>query len=162
MKLYENMVKSVSVLFDKIAQIILCALIILVVVNVFLRIFFGTPILGTYEYVGFFASLIIGLSLAYCAFENGNIAVEYFHQKLSPKIQIVIDSIMGFIAFIFFVLATWHMSRFAYSMLLSGEVSASTGTPVFYFVYIVTFGILMLCLVILSKIINTIRQVLHK
>lgn len=162
MKLYENIVKKASIYFDKIAQLILCASILLVVVNILLRVFLGSPILGTYEYVGFFASLIIGLSLAYCALENGNIAVEFFHQKLSPEVQVVIDSVMGIVAFVFFIFATWHMSGFAYSMVLSGEVSASTGAPVFYFVYIVTFGILMLCLVILSKIINTIRQVLHK
>lgn len=162
MKLYENFIKSASIYFDKIAQIILCAAILLVVGNILLRVFLGSPILGTYEYVGFFASLIIGLSLAYCALENGNVAVEFFLQKLSQKVQMVIDSIMDLIAFIFFIFATWHMSRFAYSMVLSGEVAASTGTPVYYFVYIVTFGVFMLCLVLLLKIVGTIRQVLHK
>ena len=162
MKLYENMVKSASVFFDKISQVILCALIILVVINILLRIFFSRPILGTYEYVGFLASLIIGLSLAYCAFEDGNIAVEYFLQKLPPVFQALAESIMGIIAFVFFILAAVHMNKFAYSMVLRGEVSASTGTPMFYFVYIVTFGILMLCLVILSKTVNTARRVFHK
>ena len=162
MKLYENMVKSVSIFFDKIAQVILCALILLVVVNIMLRIFFSKPILGTYEYVGFLASLIIGLSLAYCAFEDGNIAVEYFLQKVSPTLQALAESIAGLIAFIFFIFAAWHMNKFAYSMASRGEVAASTGTPMFYFVYIVMFGILMLCLVILAKTINAARQVFHK
>ncbi|HHT46851.1 MAG TPA: TRAP transporter small permease [Firmicutes bacterium] len=162
MKLYDYMIKLVSSCLDKFAQIILCVSILLVVSNILLRVFFGSPILGTYEYVGFCSSLIIGLSLAYCALQNGNIAVEFFHQKLSPKIQVVTDSIMGIAAFVFFIFAAWHMSRFAYSMVLSGEVAASTGTPVYYFVYLVTFGILMLCLVLLSQIINTIRQVRHK
>ncbi|NLL21498.1 MAG: TRAP transporter small permease [Firmicutes bacterium] len=162
MKLYENFIKSASIYFDKIAQIILCAAIILVVVNILLRVFIDSPILGTYEYVGFCSSLMIGFSLAYCALESGNIAVEFFLDKLSPRIQAVIECIMGIIAFVFFIFTTWHMSRFAYSTVLSGEVSASTGTPVYYFIYLVTFGILMLCLVILSNLLNTIRQVLHK
>ena len=162
MKLYENMVKTAGALLDKVAQVFLCVLIIVVVLNVLLRVFLGNPILGTYEYVGFFASLLIGFSLAYCALENGNIAVEYFYQKLPMGGQTIVDIIMGLAAFIFFVFVTWHMNLFAHGMFLTGEVSAATGTPVFYFVYFVTFGILMLCLVLLSKILNTIREVLHK
>lgn len=162
MKLFESIIKTMSVYFDKISQIFLCAVIVLVVANILLRVLFGSPILGTYEYVGFLSSLIIGLSLAYCAFESGNIAIEFLYQKLSQSAQAVADIIMGIIALIFFILATWHMSRFAYSTVLTGEVSAATGTPVFYFIYIVTFGLLMLCLVILSKIIDSIRKVLHK
>lgn len=162
MKLYENMVKTAGVLLDKIAQVFLCVLIIVVVANVLLRVFLGNPILGTYEYVGFFASLLIGFSLAYCALEDGNIAIEFFYHKLSKGGQIVVDIIMSVTAFIFFVFVTWHMGRFAHSMVLTGEVSAATGTPVFYFVYMVAFGILMLCLVLLLKTLNIIKEVLHK
>ena len=86
MKLYDYMIKLVSSCLDKFAQIILCVSILLVVSNILLRVF-GSPILSSYEYVGFCSSLIIGLSLAYCALQNGNIAVEFFIKNYLQKFK---------------------------------------------------------------------------
>jgi len=157
MNLYEEKIGKASNFFDEIAQVILCLAIVLVIVNIFLRIFFSSPILGTYEYVGFLASIVVGLSLANCAFQNGHPAVEFFAQNLPLRVQKITDNTMRIVAFVFLVLAAWHIGRYANSMVLKGQVSASTGTPEYYFVYIVAFGTFMLCLVIFSKLLENLR-----
>ncbi len=159
MKKYDNKIIKFDNYFDEIAQLTLCAAIMLVIINIFMRVFFSKPIIGTYEYVGFLSSLIVGLSLANSAIHDSNISVEFFYQKLPYSVQKVSDCIMGIIAFLFFLFVTWHMGRYAYSMILSGEVSPSTGTPIYIFIYIVTFGILMLCFAILYKTFLSLRQV---
>ena len=148
----------ISKFFDKIAGWCMVATMALIVGNILLRSLIKQPILGTYEYVGFLTALIIGLSLAYCAVQNGHIAVTFIAEKFSPGVQYVITVIIDIISFIFLSLATWHTGKYAYSMILSGEVSPTTKMPFYPFIYLVTLGLFMLSLVILFKLIEYIRK----
>ncbi|HHT45935.1 MAG TPA: TRAP transporter small permease [Firmicutes bacterium] len=152
------MISMISKVFDKIAGWCMVATMALIVGNILLRSLIKQPILGTYEYVGFLTALIIGLSLAYCAVQNGHIAVTFIAEKFSPGVQYVITVIIDIISFIFLSLATWHTGKYAYSMILSGEVSPTTKMPFYPFIYLVTLGLFMLSLVILFKLIEYIRK----
>jgi TRAP-type C4-dicarboxylate transport system permease small subunit len=157
-KNYIVMISMISKVFDKIAGWCMVATMALIVGNILLRSLIKQPILGTYEYVGFLTALIIGLSLAYCAVQNGHIAVTFIAEKFSPGVQYVITVIIDIISFIFLSLATWHTGKYAYSMILSGEVSPTTKMPFYPFIYLVTLGLFMLSLVVLFKLIETIRK----
>lgn len=157
-KNYILMITLISKFLDKIAGWTMVATMILIVGNILLRSIIKQPILGTYEYAGFLTALIIGLSLAYCAVQNGHIAVTFIAEKFPPIIQFVIDAAMNIISFIFLSLASWHTGKYAYSMILSGEVSPTTKTPFYPFIYLVTFGLSMLSLVVLFKLIEFIRR----
>ncbi len=144
--------------FDTVAAWATFALMALVVSNVILRISIKKPILGTYEYVGFLAALLIGLALAYCAIQNSHIAVTFLLERFSLKVQAVVEVIIGLISMAFLVLAAWHTGIYAQSMVLSGEVSPTTKTAFYPFVYIVAFSLLVLALVVLLKVIESIRK----
>lgn len=152
------MLIRISQYLDKTAGWIMVATMALVVCNVLLRSLINKPYLGTYEFVGFFTALIIGLSLSWCAIQNGHIAVTFITEKLPPKVQLVINIVISIIAFIFLGLITWHTGKYAYSMVLSGEVSPTTEIPFYPFIYLVTFGLLMLSLIVLLKLIKIIRK----
>ncbi len=157
-KNYNVVITMVSKFLDKIAGWIMVATMALIVGNILLRSFLKQPILGTYEYAGFLTALIIGLSLAYCAVQNGHIAVTFIAERFSRGVQYVIDVVIGIISFIFLSLATWHTGKYAYSMVLSGEVAPTTKTPFYPFIYLVAFGLCMLSLVVLFKLIELIRK----
>ena len=157
-KNYIVMISMISKVFDKIAGWCMVATMALIVGNILLRSLIKQPILGTYEYVGFLTALIIGLSLAYCAVQNGHIAVTFIAEKFSPGVQYVITVIIDIIYFIFLSLAIWHTGKYAYSMILSGEVSPTTKMPFYPFIYLVPLGLFMLSLVILFKLIEYIRK----
>ena len=89
--------------FDNIAAWGTAILMALVVGNIILRVTIKRPILGTYEYVGYLAALVIGLALAYCAIKDGHIAVRFLLEWFSQKTQAVVDIIVGFISFIFLI-----------------------------------------------------------
>ncbi|RQD78441.1 MAG: TRAP transporter small permease [Candidatus Syntrophonatronum acetioxidans] len=159
MKEVQGFIGKLSKILDTIAGWVMVGAMTLVVLNIFLRNVFKSPILGTYEYVGFLTALMIGLSLAYCAYQNFHIAVGFVVEKLSPRVQAIIDAFMGLVAFVFLLLSTWHLGGYARSMALTGEVSPTTKTPFYPFIYAVAFGLFVLCLVLLARVIESIRKV---
>ncbi len=158
MERFREVVTKICLFFDKIAAWGTAILMVLVVGNIILRISIKRPILGTYEYVGYLAALVIGLALAYCAIQNSHIEVRFLLERFPPKVQVVIDIVVGFISLIFLILSTWHTGKYAYSMILSGEVSPTTRTPFYPFVFLVAFSLLALSLVVLLKLIENIRK----
>ncbi|MBC7347484.1 MAG: TRAP transporter small permease [Clostridia bacterium] len=137
------------------------ALMLLVVGNIVLRLF-GHPIEGTYEFVGFFAAAAIGLALAYCAVQQGHIAVTFLVDKLAPKHQAVIDLIIGLLALAFLVLAFWETVAYGTTMVISGEVALTTQVPFYPFIYLIAFGLFAFALVILVGLLKPLKKVIEK
>jgi len=159
MKYFSSAVIGISKFIDHVAGVILVGLMSLVVINVLLRAIWSTPIKGTYEYVGFFTAIVIGLSIAYCGAKNGHIAVtflvERFHSKKTRKwLRFILDSISVF--FLGFV--TWQLSIYGARMAARGDVSPTTKIVYYPFVYITALGFIILALVILSQIIESFKK----
>lgn len=152
-------VTGLSRWLDKLAGASMVLIMLIIVGNVILRALFNRPILGTYEYVSFLTALMIGLSLAYCAVQNGHIAVTFIIEKLPVGFRSVTDSLINLLSFGFWVLAAWHVGKYANSMIATGVVSPTTQIPFFPFVYMVSFGILALCLVIFVKFVESLKRV---
>lgn len=157
-----RIVARLSKLADDVAGIGLLAVMALIVVNVLTNGFFHRPILGTYEYVGFLTAAIIGLSVAHCGMKGEHISIDLLISKFREKTQAVIDLITGAISFVFFSLTFWQIGKYAYSMIITGEKSPTTMTPIYPFIYLVALGILMLSLVILVRLREPLRKVIGK
>lgn len=153
-----GLVTGLSRFLDRIAGICLAGVMLLVVVNIILRVVFNRPILGTIEYVGFFTAVVIGLSLAYCAVQNAHIAVNFVADKLPVKVQAVFDTVVNTLALGFWGLASWHLWKYGQSLAASGVVSSTTQTPYYPFVYLVAAGLFALCLVLLVKLIESVKR----
>jgi TRAP-type C4-dicarboxylate transport system permease small subunit len=162
MKRQISIIEGLSRLLDRIAGLFLFAVMSLVVVHVFMNGLFKKPILGIYEYVGFLTASAIGLSLAHCAIQDGHIAIELVFEKLSAKTRLIVEIAMGTAALIFFGIATWQIGKYAYSMVVSGEKSPTTMTPVYPFIFIVAFGVLMLCLAVATKLMEALKKVIQE
>ena len=137
MKVFSGLVTEFSKLLDKLAGFCMVLLMLLVVSNVVLRAVFKSPILGTYEYVGFLTAVMIGLALAYCAVQNGHIAIGLMVDRLCCRTQAGVDIMVNATALGFWGLAAWYIARYAGSMTASGVVSPTTQTPFYPFVYLV-------------------------
>jgi TRAP-type C4-dicarboxylate transport system permease small subunit len=73
---FEKTVYGFSRKLNILSGIALLLMMGLVFVNVALRAV-GKPILGTYEFTGFLASITITFALAHCASKKGHIAINY-------------------------------------------------------------------------------------
>ncbi len=152
---------KVSYFLDYLARWVLAALMLLVVGNVIMRIF-GAPIQGTFEFVEFLNAITIGLALAYCATKGGHIFVTFFVERFNKSLQLAVDIIIDLIVLAFLVLTFSRLYNYGLSMFLTGQVSLTTQTPYYPFVYTIALGILAYCLVLIGDILDNFAKAVKK
>jgi len=155
----EKVVGMVTGFMDKLAAIAMLSAMLLVVANVVLRVTVGKPILGSYEYVGFITAAIIGLAIAHCAFRNSHIAVGFIMDRFPEKVRLTVDGAVHLISALFLGLFSYHIVDYAASMALTGEVSPTTKTPFYPFIYVVAIGMSALCGVLLLRMFNIMMRI---
>ena len=159
MKQLSVFVKGASSILDKLAQICLFSVMLLIVSNIILRVVFNHPILGTYELVGYLTALGIAFALAHCAFQNGHIAVSFIMEKFPRKSQSSVDILVNAVSLIFWAGTVWYLGNFGQAMKMKGLVSPSAEIPVYPFVFLIALGIFGLSLVLLFKLLISCREV---
>lgn len=161
MKQFANMVKNLSLLMDRIAGLGIFLMMIVVVGNVIMRAIFKHPLLGAVDYVNILIAISVGMSLAYCAIQNGHIAVEFLFNKMPKKIAGVVAIISDLLAMGFWILAAWQTGLLALSMNANGVVSSTSQIPLFPVVYAIALGLLAISLVLSLNLIGSVRKVLE-
>ena len=159
MSVFTGFVSKLSKFLDKLAGVFLAAMVLLIVVNIILREVFHKPFLGTYELVSLFSAALIGLALAYCAVQNGHIAVTIVTDKLPRLPKALVESTVNIIGFCFWGATAWQIMEYGRSLMVSGVVSPTTQIPFYPFVFLVAFGFLMLCLVLLTHSVQSLQKV---
>ena len=139
---------------DIIARWSLVITMVVFILNIILRSV-GYPLLGAYEWVGFLMVLVNGLSVAYCALQDGHVSVDLLTQKLSTAKQAYVEAIINFFSTIFLLLVSWQALLYAGSLKLTGEVSLTTEIPVYPFVYVLAIGFLLFALNYLVKLLKS-------
>ena len=130
----------------------------LVFFNVVLRAVWN-PILGTYEFTGYLASLTITFAIAHCASGKGHIAITFFVDRLPDRIQAIIDSFIAILGTALYAVISWQCVKYAINLYRIGEVSPATATPFYPFIFAVAFGLLMFALVLLNDLIKSIGEI---
>ena len=148
---------KLSHFFNRIAGFTFVAVMVLITCNTITRLF-GYPVKGTVEIVGFLSAIAIGLSLAHCAAQGGHIAITLFVDKLPIKAQKYIDLIVDTVVVLFLGFIVIRLWIYAISLRHTGQIALTTGIPFYPFVLIIDFGFLIYALVILSKIVESIRK----
>ncbi len=153
MKIFSSVVNSISAFFDKIAGWVFIGLMVLVVLNVILRCAFSAPIKGAFEYVGFYTALAIAFSIAFCAFKDGHIAITFIVEKIfSQKTLKVISVFLNIISAAFFVFTAWELFDYGADMVVRGDLSVTTRTPYYPFIYIIALCFVVLAVVLLYRV----------
>jgi len=155
-----DIVKGISSILDKLAGLCFFSVMLLIVANIILRTVFHQPILGTYELVGFITAMGVALALAHCAFQDGHIAVSFIIEHFTWKTQSIVAVFVNVTSLMLWTAAVWSLGKFGYAMKIKGLVSPSAEIPVYPFIYLVAFGLMGLCLVLLFKSLASFRAVL--
>ena len=158
---YERIVFRFSRILNILSGIFLVLMMGLVFVNVLFRAVWE-PILGTYEYTGFLAALTISLALAHCAANKGHIAITIFAERLPPRVQAVLDSLVAVMGTALYAVISWQCVRYAIHLSKTGEVSPATATPFYPFIFVIAFGLLVFALVLLNDLFKSIQRIFMK
>lgn len=159
MTVFTGIITKTSRFLDKLAGLFLSAMVLLIVVNIILRGIFNKPFLGTYEFVSLFSAAMIGLALAYCAVQNGHIAVTIITDKLPELPKAIIESSVNIIGFSFWGVTAYQVMEYGRSLLATGVVLPTTQIPFYPFVFLVAFGFLTLCLALLTHSAQSVKKV---
>ncbi len=132
-----------------IAGIFLVAMIVLTCGNIFLRLVWA-PVSGTFELMGYFGAVLTAFALGYTQFSKGHISVDIMVLGFSKGAQRVLNGINDFLCMAFFALVTWKISKYAYNLLETGEVTETLRIVYYPFAYGVALGCAVLSLVFLT------------
>ena len=157
----ERIARGLSRRFNWIAGGTMVAMRLLICANVISR-YFGYPISGTFEGVGFLCVVVIAFALARTQILRGHISVEFFMLRLPPRAQAVINSITHFLCVVFFSLLAWQSVVFGTSLLFSGEVSPTEKIPFYPFVYGIALACVPACLVFLIEFLTAVRKLVKR
>lgn len=147
---------------DKIAQFFLLGIMLFIVINVLMRALLSRPITGSYDLVTLFIVIVVALALANCAAENGHIAIDFIVDRFVPWLQRTIDITRNLISLVFIALFTYNIGKYAYAAAIAGEKSDTLKISFYPFIYVVSFGFLLICLVILVDMLDLIGDVFKR
>ncbi len=137
----------VSRLFVIIGGIALTTAGFLTVASVVGRYFFNAPIPGDFELVEMACALAVFSFLPYCQLQKGNVLVDFFTYKLSPRKRGMLDSLSALIYTAIAVLLTWRLGVGGLDLLRTNEQTIVLEIPRAY-----NFIFIMPCMVLLVAV----------
>jgi TRAP-type C4-dicarboxylate transport system permease small subunit len=158
---WEKTVLSAADMFNWVAAGALVIMMVLTCTDVVLR-FFRHPIPGTYEIVGLLGTTVISFSLAYTTAKKGHIAVEFIVQRFTKKAQIFIDAINDLLSVILFGIIAWQSTLYALDLKHTGEVSLTIQIPIHPFVFGISTGCCLVCVVLTLDFYKSLRRLRSK
>jgi len=147
---FEKIIIKIANMGNGIASVSIIFIMLLTSFEVILRIF-RISIAGSYELVGLCSTLAISFSLGYTSLQRGHIAVDLLVQRLSFSAQRVIKFINACIALVFFAMLAWQSFLYAIQLKKAGEVSATLQINTYPFIFGLTIGSLLLCLILIVE-----------
>ena len=158
MKNNNSLIENISVFLNNGAAICIFLLMAVNVVNIFLRVVFKNPLLGTIELASLFSTVGVALALAYSAHLNAQIEVSFFVDKMPLIGQKIIGVVINLISIAFWGIAAYYLVLSGQDMARNNLMTATLHIPVYPVIYIIALGIAVLCLVLVDKIIDLVRM----
>jgi TRAP-type C4-dicarboxylate transport system permease small subunit len=121
--------------------------------DVILR-YFGHPIKGTFDIVGLLGAVAVVLPIAYTQFLGRHVTMEFKWSWVPKWVQIIINSIACLLSIGMYALIAWQCSLLGTQLWRVGTVSNTVEIPLFPFVYVVAFGCILNCFVLLIDFYN--------
>ena len=157
----ETLINYLTRWLNWIAGGVLVAIMLLACGNMILRVP-GYPIKGTYELVGFFATIVAAFALGYTQLQKGHTRVDILVSRLPPRARLTIDTIVHFFSLVIFALLSWRAAVFAGNLWKAGEVSETLNIIFYPFTYAIAFGCAFISLVLLLDFVKSLIQAVKR
>lgn len=123
-----------------VAMGVLFLMMLLTVADVFLRVTFNKPIIGTTEITEQMMVAVVFLGLGWCALQGRQISVNLFVSRYPPGIQRVIDLIMTFVGMVLVAMICWRTFVTTLKVHQLGIICAYINVPKYPFYALAAFG----------------------
>lgn len=150
---FEKLVESMTLRTAQAAQVAMVFIMVVIVANVILRIPWK-PLGGTVELVEMAGAILLALGVAYTAMLKGHIMVGILVEKFPPRIRGLTDIVVNLIALVFSFILARELLFYALNMLSRGYETGHLKIPVAPSIFLVAFGFIMLCMVLLLNVLR--------
>jgi TRAP-type C4-dicarboxylate transport system permease small subunit len=133
-----------------------CAMAALVTVSVAGRYLLNRPVPGDYDIVAILCGCAIFSFLPYCQLQRGNVMVDFFTVRASPRVKSILDAIGKVLYLAAAAMFTWRLYYGALEMRQSSEQIAAFS---FYRWWTVPFDILCMLVLIVAIIATLVDDV---
>ena len=154
-----KIINSVSRALNVLAIGILVAMMLLTVSDVSMRYAFNKPIQGSVELTKFMLVCLVCFGLAWCTVQGRHVKVELFMSRFSPRVQAVCDSINYLAGLVLYGLIAWQTFSESFLVWKMDYLSGTLEVPVFPFYWVLAFGCAVLCLAIITQMIQSVAKV---
>lgn len=160
-KIIDAYLKTVTAVVNKIGLLgafAMIGLMMLTVVDVFLRKFFNAPILGSFEITEFLLVVLVFLAIPWAALKKSNVRVDLIVGGLPQRVQAAFSSVTCFLSLVITAFFGWYTIPQGIYMLRLNRVSEMLDIPFFPFYFVVAFGFLILVFVLLANLIEFVHK----
>jgi len=151
-----EIIRRISRVMGYVASAFMIILMLLTVMDVFLRYFFNSPITGVTEISRLLMVIIVFPALGWAAVDRAHVRVDLVMSQVSPRKQAITNAIMLIIALITYGFITWR--SFLESMVVNRQTSLIS-IPFTPFYWLMSVSLAVFCLSILVLIIEDITKV---
>lgn len=155
-------IESVSHALNVLAIGILVAMMLLTVADVSMRYGLNKPIVGSVELTKFMLVTLVCFGLAWCTVKGRHVKVELFLSRFSPRVQAVFDSINYLVGLGLYGLISWQTFSESFRVWEMNFVTGTLRVPLFPFYWVLAFGCAVLCLAIVTQMIQSVARVVKK
>jgi len=114
------------------------------------------PILGAFDLVRFTLLITMAFLGGITLINGRHLSVEIAVSKFPKRVQVAVEGVVSFLAFIVTVMVIWHSILYGWDLKTAGEISATTNIPLYPFVFIIAVGFVPIALVFFTKVIRAI------
>jgi len=139
---------------------IVMALIILV--DIFMRIVFNSPMAGSLELEQYTLALLVFLGLPYASINKDHVSIDIFSPKYSEKTRAILESIFYLLSTYLFVIACWQNIIRIFTSIEDQEIGVATGLPIFPFVIITALSCGLISLILFMDFLKSQAKLVEK
>jgi len=133
---------------------LILAMMLLIVIDVLLRYAFTRPIAGSVEIVELMLVVVVFLGIAFTGSQKGHVALDLVVNRLPERIRAFVYSTTCALSLVTFSLIVWQSIVQARWVQGKNIVTGVWGISQFPFYYIIAFGCILLCIVLLREFIE--------
>jgi TRAP-type C4-dicarboxylate transport system permease small subunit len=138
--------------------LVIVALMLFTVADVALRYLFGAPFRGSVEVTQFAMVLIVYLSLAWCGWTGGHVAVDVLAKWVDRPALRHVPAILALAAAMLFGLAAWQSFNQAVAAMQNGRLSNMLRWPQHPFRFAVAFGCAVFAAALVAQALHVLRR----
>jgi TRAP-type C4-dicarboxylate transport system permease small subunit len=139
MHLFERINSILNKGLGILAGIALMAMMLVTVAEMVAR-FFGKPMPGTVEAIGWLAAATSAFALGYTQLYQGHVAIDILTNRFSPRLREIVQGLVYLVTTALFAMVTWQVFRYAGVLKQTGSLSETMKVIVYPWVYLVSLG----------------------